>query len=350
MVVDVDRRASALGAGSGGLSGPPLHPVAAALGRRVPRRTPDDADRRRRRRALRSRGRRVRARRRGRRRGRHRVARRPTRAVEGAATRRDGGAHDTTSHALGPEGTARWLTRSTNGSPRWSPPEDRSASDWTPLPPSSARGGCVTTLRAQRPSRGGRSRPWRRSPASSSRRSPSSSGTAAPALAALERVLADARAAGLLVIGDAKRGDISTTNEGYADAWLRDESPLCVDAMTVTCYLGAAALAPALLAGARERPRRLRRRRELERRGSLAADRARRAGAMRRDRAPRRADGAQRRPRRRRARVEVPRCRRRRAAASRGARPLRRPGAHHGDGRAGLGRRRRRVVARDAAP
>lgn len=66
----------------------------------------------------------------------------------------------------------------------------------------------------------------------------------AAGFAALERVIADARAAGLLVIGDAKRGDISSTNEGYADAWLRDASPLCVDAMTVTCYLGAAALAP----------------------------------------------------------------------------------------------------------
>jgi orotidine-5'-phosphate decarboxylase len=63
-------------------------------------------------------------------------------------------------------------------------------------------------------------------------------------VAVLERVIADARAAGLLVIGDAKRGDIATTNEGYADAWLRDASPLCVDAMTVSCYLGAAALAP----------------------------------------------------------------------------------------------------------
>jgi orotidine-5'-phosphate decarboxylase len=63
-------------------------------------------------------------------------------------------------------------------------------------------------------------------------------------IAVLERVIADARAAGLVVIADAKRGDISTTNEGYADAWLRDESPLCVDAMTVSCYLGAAALAP----------------------------------------------------------------------------------------------------------
>jgi len=59
---------------------------------------------------------------------------------------------------------------------------------------------------------------------------------------ALERMIAHARGAGLLVIGDAKRGDIVSTNEGYAEAWLTDGSPLSVDAMTVSCYLGAAAL------------------------------------------------------------------------------------------------------------
>jgi orotidine-5'-phosphate decarboxylase len=63
--------------------------------------------------------------------------------------------------------------------------------------------------------------------------------------AVLERVLAHAREARLVVIADAKRGDIDSTNQGYADAWLSDDSPLRVDAMTVTCYLGAAALAPA---------------------------------------------------------------------------------------------------------
>jgi orotidine-5'-phosphate decarboxylase len=62
--------------------------------------------------------------------------------------------------------------------------------------------------------------------------------------ACLERVLADARGAGLVVIGDAKRGDISSTNEGYADAWLSDRSPLAVDALTVSCYLGIDAMAP----------------------------------------------------------------------------------------------------------
>jgi orotidine-5'-phosphate decarboxylase len=62
--------------------------------------------------------------------------------------------------------------------------------------------------------------------------------------ACLERVLADARGAGLVVIADAKRGDIRSTNEGYADAWLSDHSALAVDALTVSCYLGIAAMTP----------------------------------------------------------------------------------------------------------
>ncbi|WP_317451953.1 orotidine-5'-phosphate decarboxylase [Microbacterium sp. NIBRBAC000506063] len=44
--------------------------------------------------------------------------------------------------------------------------------------------------------------------------------------AALEEVLAAARAAGLLVIADAKRGDIGSTMDGYAAAWLTAGSPL----------------------------------------------------------------------------------------------------------------------------
>ncbi|MCS5720416.1 orotidine-5'-phosphate decarboxylase [Herbiconiux sp. CPCC 203407] len=59
---------------------------------------------------------------------------------------------------------------------------------------------------------------------------------------ALEDVLAIARAAGLLVIGDAKRGDIGSTNDGYAAAWLRAGSPLEVDALTVTAFTGVGAL------------------------------------------------------------------------------------------------------------
>ncbi|HXH35118.1 MAG TPA: orotidine-5'-phosphate decarboxylase [Plantibacter sp.] len=63
---------------------------------------------------------------------------------------------------------------------------------------------------------------------------------------ALESVLAAARDAGLLVIGDAKRGEIGTSMEGYAEAWLTPGSPLEVDAVTVNPYLGFGSLRPAL--------------------------------------------------------------------------------------------------------
>lgn len=56
--------------------------------------------------------------------------------------------------------------------------------------------------------------------------------------AALEDVMQAARAAGLLVIADAKRGDIGTTMAGYAEAWLRPGSPLEADAVTLSPYLG----------------------------------------------------------------------------------------------------------------
>ncbi|MGO3146567.1 MAG: orotidine-5'-phosphate decarboxylase [Leucobacter sp.] len=55
---------------------------------------------------------------------------------------------------------------------------------------------------------------------------------------ALERVLADARSAGILVIGDVKRGDIGSTFTAYAEAWLSPGSPLEVDAMTAAPYMG----------------------------------------------------------------------------------------------------------------
>jgi orotidine-5'-phosphate decarboxylase len=56
--------------------------------------------------------------------------------------------------------------------------------------------------------------------------------------AALEDVMAAARAAGLLVLADAKRGDIGSTMAGYASAWLEPGSPLESDAVTVSPYLG----------------------------------------------------------------------------------------------------------------
>jgi orotidine-5'-phosphate decarboxylase len=60
---------------------------------------------------------------------------------------------------------------------------------------------------------------------------------------ALEEVLAEARAAGLFVIADAKRGDIGSTMLGYAQAWFGDDSPLRSDALTVSGYLGPDSLA-----------------------------------------------------------------------------------------------------------
>ena len=62
---------------------------------------------------------------------------------------------------------------------------------------------------------------------------------------ALERVLADARDAGLLVIADVKRGDIGTSFAAYADAWLTPGSPLEADAMTVAAYQGFGSLSGA---------------------------------------------------------------------------------------------------------
>ena len=62
----------------------------------------------------------------------------------------------------------------------------------------------------------------------------------------LERLLEEARDAHVMVIADVKRGDIGSTNEGYAEAWLGDASPLRVDALTLNPYLGFDALAPFL--------------------------------------------------------------------------------------------------------
>ena len=56
--------------------------------------------------------------------------------------------------------------------------------------------------------------------------------------AALEHVLAAARDAGLLVIADAKRGDVGTSVEAYGQAWLTPGGPLEADAMTISAYQG----------------------------------------------------------------------------------------------------------------
>lgn len=65
-------------------------------------------------------------------------------------------------------------------------------------------------------------------------------------VAVLEQLIADARAAGALVLLDVKRGDLGSTNAAYADAYLASPSPLAADAITVSPYLGFAALRPLL--------------------------------------------------------------------------------------------------------
>src|ERR1700729_1027834 len=58
----------------------------------------------------------------------------------------------------------------------------------------------------------------------------------------LSRLMADARGAGLLVVLDAKRGDVGSTNEAYAEAFLGAGAPMEADAVTVHPYLGLRAM------------------------------------------------------------------------------------------------------------
>lgn len=64
-------------------------------------------------------------------------------------------------------------------------------------------------------------------------------------IAALEHVLRRARELGVLTILDVKRGDIGSTMEGYADAFLAEGVPLEADAITVSPFLGFGSLQPA---------------------------------------------------------------------------------------------------------
>ncbi|WAJ47229.1 orotidine-5'-phosphate decarboxylase [Mycobacterium sp. Aquia_216] len=63
--------------------------------------------------------------------------------------------------------------------------------------------------------------------------------------AVLERTIAALRSDGVLVLADAKRGDIGTTMAAYAAAWAGD-SPLAADAVTASPYLGFGSLRPLL--------------------------------------------------------------------------------------------------------
>jgi orotidine-5'-phosphate decarboxylase len=58
----------------------------------------------------------------------------------------------------------------------------------------------------------------------------------------LTRLVADARSSGVLVILDVKRGDVGSTNDAYAEAYLGKGAPLQADALTVHPYLGMGAM------------------------------------------------------------------------------------------------------------
>jgi orotidine-5'-phosphate decarboxylase len=70
--------------------------------------------------------------------------------------------------------------------------------------------------------------------------------------AVLEKLAERAAQTDLLVIMDAKRGDIGTTMDAYFDAWLGKNAPFMSDALTVSPYLGFDSLKQTL-SGATER-------------------------------------------------------------------------------------------------
>jgi orotidine-5'-phosphate decarboxylase len=63
--------------------------------------------------------------------------------------------------------------------------------------------------------------------------------------AVLERTMAALREGGVIVLADAKRGDIGSTMAAYAAAWAGD-SPLAADAVTASPFLGFGSLCPLL--------------------------------------------------------------------------------------------------------
>jgi orotidine-5'-phosphate decarboxylase len=71
----------------------------------------------------------------------------------------------------------------------------------------------------------------------------------AAGFAVLEHTITALRSAGVLVLADAKRGDIGSTMTAYAAAWAGD-SPLAADAVTASPYLGFGSLRPLLEAAA----------------------------------------------------------------------------------------------------
>src|ERR1700758_3122782 len=67
----------------------------------------------------------------------------------------------------------------------------------------------------------------------------------AAGFAVLQRTITALRSVGVLVLADAKRGDIGSTMAAYAAAWAGD-SPLAADAVTASAYLGFGSLRPLL--------------------------------------------------------------------------------------------------------
>lgn len=63
-------------------------------------------------------------------------------------------------------------------------------------------------------------------------------------LKAFQRICSTAKERGLLIIADAKRGDIGSTAKGYADAFLSAKAPYECDALTINPYMGIDSLQP----------------------------------------------------------------------------------------------------------
>ena len=77
----------------------------------------------------------------------------------------------------------------------------------------------------------------------------------AAGIAVLERVVAHAHERGVIVVLDAKRGDIGSTAEAYAEAYLAPDSPNPVECLTVNPYMGVDTLEPYLKFCRERRPR-----------------------------------------------------------------------------------------------
>lgn len=65
-------------------------------------------------------------------------------------------------------------------------------------------------------------------------------------LAVLSEVLELAKSSGLIVIADAKRGDIGSSMTGYTRGWLAAEGAFQTDALTLNPFLGLESLRPAI--------------------------------------------------------------------------------------------------------